>query len=335
MKKMILMAGLTLAALTHTPTVMANEQAKADVNSTYGKWDYSVDAVGDSNDGAIYDIRAIAVKETPETVYVSISANFPLAGTRNVRATDNQIGWGDLFFDFTNTSFTEANAANELFAVKFADGTNSGVTQTGVYREVSAKSVGRDNDGFETFKEYYDAGLERVNTLGSDLVDRESAQLYYAGEKANSDVPIRNVVAAGTRVGDVRVLNGADAELAGVDFSALEATGDELITLAFDRDLLPAGEFVAHVFIECANDGVAIASQLTEPEPLSNNVSGGVVDGLILSMLTPTSMAKNPMDSVMNKDAKDIPEPTGIAGLGLFGLLGASAVKRHADRDSE
>ena len=364
MKKIILAAGLTLAAVLNGPMVLASETTVSD--EMHSEWDYSIDAVGDSNDGAIYDIQAIAVKQTPETVYVSISANFPLAGIDNVRAEDARIGWGDLFFDFTNTSFTEANSNSQLFAVKFASGTESGVAQTGVYGEVSAKSVGRENDGFRLFEEYYAAGLERFNTLGSDLVDKERAQLYYAGEKADSDVPIRNVVATGTRRGDVRFLSEAEAKLAGVDFAALDAVGDELITFAFDRDLLPAGEFMAHVFVECANDGVAIAGMLPElvlptdnssggasagglgsssgggsgssvsrlssslSAPALAHLSGGVVDGVVLSLLSPTSAVKNPIDSVLKKvpqEPQAVPEPDGLIGLGLFSLLGLGTLK--------
>ncbi|MEO1620621.1 MAG: PEP-CTERM sorting domain-containing protein [Cyanobacteria bacterium J06632_3] len=271
----------------------------------YSDWAVSVDAVGDSNDGLIYDIRAIAIKETAEKIYVSISANLPLSGVYSERAEDAEIGWGDLFFDFTGGSFNEANANSRLFAVKFADGTDSGVGAMGVYHDVSAKSVGAENDGFRTFQEYYDAGLERPNTFGSYLADRASAYSYYSGQTTTGDFPIFNVVDVGTRLGDVRILSEAEAVAQGVDFKAWDAEGDVSITFEFDRALLPAGSFVASLFIECANDGIAIVDELSkvidESEPVIANASAGTgratggatrgVGGAIAGSLMPSALA--------------------------------------------
>lgn len=314
-----------------------------------GKWTYSVDAVGDSNDGAIYDIRAIAIKETSDKVVVAISANFPLAGVTNPNADDHEIGWGDLFFDFTDTTFDQANANGSLFAVKFAPNSNSGVAQTGVYSDASAKSVGAQNNGFRTLEEYFDAGLERANTLGSSLVDRQSAYRYYSGPEKTTETTINNVIDSGTRLGDIQLLSEQDAIAAGLDFSMVEAPGDVMIAFQFDRDLLPAGPYVSNLFVECANDGIALVGNLPPERPDPSGVGGGGGGGAAIlpvgriassgRFVSYTPPSKPPTydtpDSPTPEDPtpkgpeenppepKSVPEPSAIAGLLLFGFLGS------------
>ncbi|MEL6259878.1 MAG: XDD3 family exosortase-dependent surface protein [Cyanobacteria bacterium J06626_6] len=310
-----------------------------------GKWTYSVDAVGDSNDGAIYDIRAIGIKETPDKVIVSISANFPLVGVTNPNADDHEIGWGDLFFDFTDTTFDQANANRSLFAVKFAPNSNSGVSQTGVYGDASAKSVGAQNNGFRTLEEYFDAGLERVNTLGSSLVDRQSAYRYYSGPGKSGETTINNVIDNGTRLGDIQLLSEQEAIAAGVDFSMVESPGDVMITFQFDRDLLPAGPYVSNLFVECANDGVALIGNLPPERPNPSGVGGGGAAAILPSARLaysvqtisyppshtppthstpdePTPEDPTPKGPEENPpEPKSVPEPSAIAGLALLGFF--------------
>ncbi|MEL7141089.1 MAG: PEP-CTERM sorting domain-containing protein [Cyanobacteria bacterium J06573_11] len=311
-------------------------------------WNYSIDAVGDSNDGPVYDIRAIAIKETTDTVYVSISANLPLSGVYNDRAEDSRIGWGDLFFDFSGEGFSAANEQRQLYAVKFSSGNNASVEETGVYGEVSAKSVGPENNGFRTLEEYFEAGLERPNTLGSDFTDKESAYQYYGIEDysiedydsaAEADVtaekslnedsvgtPIDNVIDQGTRLGDVRLLTEEEARAAGVNFDTMDAAGTAMITLAFDRDLLPTGSFVSSVFVECANDGVAIAGALEPEEPSRPSAGGGAVAALSPGAVTTEIVS---IVTETEETVTSVPEPSGVLGLMLLGAFGALRGRRR------
>ncbi|MEL7354552.1 MAG: XDD3 family exosortase-dependent surface protein [Cyanobacteria bacterium J06560_5] len=336
-KKAILTAGIIATTLLGAPQAMAGQVVDG--------WNYSIDAVGDSNDGPVYDIRAIAIKETADTVYVSISANLPLSGVHNDRAEDSRIGWGDLFFDFSGEGFSAANEQQQLYAVKFSPDNNASIAEVGVYGGVSAKSVGFENNGFRTLEEYFDAGLERPNTLGSDFTDKESAYLYY-GSEAEADItgeksldiasvatPIDNVIDEGTRLGDVRLLTEEEAREVGVDFDAIDAVGTAIITLAFDRDLLPHGSFVSSIFVECANDGVAIAGVL-EPEEPSRPVGGGTV-----AVLSPGAVTTEIVSIVTETEetVTSVPEPSGVCGLMLLGALGVlkggnGSQKGNADR---
>ena len=322
-KQAILTAGVIATTLLGVPQAMAGQVVDG--------WSYSIDAVGDSNDGPVYDIRAIAIKETADTVYVSISANLPLSGVHNNRAEDSRIGWGDLFFDFSGEGFSAANEQQQLYAVKFSPGNNASVEETGVYSEVSAKSVGFENNGFRTLEEYFEAGLERPNTLGSDFTDKESAYQYYgseaeadfSGEKSwNGDsvgTPIDNVIDEGTRLGDIRFLTEEEAREVGADFDAMDAVGTAMITLAFDRDLLPNGSFVSSVFIECANDGVAIAGVLEPEEPLRPIAGGGGVAALLPGAVTAEIVS---IVTETEETVTSVPEPSGVCGLMLLGALG-------------
>ncbi|MEL7511927.1 MAG: PEP-CTERM sorting domain-containing protein, partial [Cyanobacteria bacterium J06554_3] len=236
----------------------------------------------------------------------------------------------------------------QLYAVKFSSGNNASVEETGVYGEVSAKSVGPENNGFRTLEEYFEAGLERPNTLGSDFTDKESAYQYYGSEdygsedydsEAEADVtgekilnedsvgtPIDNVIDQGTRLGDVRLLTEEEARAAGVNFDTMDAAGTAMITLAFDRDLLPTGSFVSSVFVECANDGVAIAGALEPEEPSRPSAGGGAVAALSPGAVTTEIVS---IVTETEETVTSVPEPSGVLGLMLLGAFGALRGRRR------
>jgi len=279
-KKSVLFAGTT------TMLLMGAQVAEA--GQLHQGWNYSIDAAGDGSGGATFDIKGIAIKETADDIYVAISANFPLAGIADSNATGQNVGWGDLFFDFGSGTFNDANANSSLFAVNFATGTDSAAAQIGVYGGVTAKSVGLQNSGYSTLKNYYKAGHEKENTFGGDFSTKESIYQYYAGNNTGESTLINNVIGSGTRLGDINFVNEQAAAAAGLDFDSFNAVGQEQIAFKFDRDLLPSHSFIAHLLLECANDGVAISGDF----------------------------------------AKDVPEPGAIAGLALFGLLATRLRRR-------
>ncbi len=282
-KKTVLVAGTVALSLAGTQAAQAGQLHQG--------WNYSVDAFGDSSGGSVYDIKGLAIKETAENIYVSISANLPLAGVTNNSATNNNVGWGDLFFDFGSGTFNDASANSSLFAVKFATRTDSGVAQTGVYGSVSAKGVGAQNAGYNTLKGYYQAGFERENSWGTDFSTKESVYSYYAGNTTGQNTQIKNVIDGGDRLGSIDFVNAQDASTAGLDFAHFNATGTEQITFKFDRSLLPTNaSYIAHLLEECANDGIAISGDF----------------------------------------AQDVPEPGALLGLAAFGLLSARLRRRMA-----
>lgn len=260
MKKAALVAGTVALA-----SVMSIQAAHA--GTLHQGWHYSIDAAGDSSGGSIYDIKGLAIKETADDIYVSISANLPLAGISSPHATDQNVGWGDLFFDFSGGTFNEANANQSLFAVNFATGTDSGAPEIGVYGSVSAKSVGKQNNGYNSLRSYYQ-NWERPNTMGDDLATKAEVYSYYAGNTTGVNTRIHNVINSGSRLGDISFVSEQEALDAGLDFAKFNAIGDEQITFKFNQALLPNAAYLSHLFLECANDGIAISGETKDiPEP--------------------------------------------------------------------
>lgn len=277
-----------IALLAGTVAVGVLSAQSAQAGTFHQGWNYSIDAVGDGSGGSVYDIQGLAIKESADDIYVSISTNLPLTGIDYSIATDQNVGWGDLFFDFSNGTFSDASDNQSLFAVNFATGTDSGASEIGVYGNVSAKSVGLQNDGYGTLEHYYNEGWGKPATMG-DLATTDAVYSYF-GENATDDTPLKNVIDSGDRLGDISFVSTQEAQAAGLDFANFNAVGSEQITFKFDRELLPSGAYLAHLFEECANDGVAIMS---------------------------------------GHGAKDVPEPGALAGLATVGLLAARLRRRR------
>lgn len=277
-KKAVLVAGTLALSLIGTQVAQAGQLHQG--------WNYSIDAVGDAAGGSAYDIKGLAIKETAEDIYVSVSANFPLAGINNNDAAGGNVGWGDLFLDFGSSTFNDASANNSLFAVKFATGTDSGVSQTGVYGGVSAKSVGPQNVGYDTLKNYYKKH-DKENAFGTDFSTKESMYSYYAGNTTGENTLIKNAIDTGDRLGSIDFVDAQAATAAGLDFAHFNATGTEQITFKFDRALLPTNAaYVAHLLEECANDGIALSGDFQDvPEP-------GAIAGLALFGLLSTRLRR-------------------------------------------
>jgi len=272
-----------IAAATLTIGLLSAQAAQA--GQFHRGWNYSIDAMTDGSGGSIFEIKGLAIKETADDVFVSISANLPLAGTTSAHGADRNIGWGDLFFDFGGGTFNEANANSSLFAINFAAGSDSGAAQTGVYSGVSAKSVTLQNSGYSTLQQYYAAGYGRENSFGTDFSSAEDVYGYYAGNTTGANTQIRNVIDSGTRLGSISYLDGAAAAAQGLDFANFDAIGNEQITFRFDRTLLPSNAYIAHLLLECGNDGVAISGALAQDVPEPGAMLGLVTLGLLATRL--------------------------------------------------
>lgn len=273
------------ALIAGTVAVSVLSARAAQAGTLHQGWNYSIDAVGDGSGGSVYDIKGLAIKETADDIYVSISANLPLTGIDYSTATDNNVGWGDLFFDFSNGTFLDASDNQSLFAVNFATGTDSGAPEIGVYGNVSAKSVGLQNDGYGTLEHYYNEGWGKPATMG-DLATTEAVYSYYAGDAlSDDDTPLKNVIDSGDRLGDISFVSAQEAQAAGLDFANFNAAGSEQITFKFDRALLPSGAYLAHLFEECANDGVAISGDFAKDVPEPGALAGVATVGLLAARL--------------------------------------------------
>lgn len=272
-----------MAGATATLCFISMTGQQANAGTIHKDWNYSIDAFNDGSGGSAYEIKGMAIKETSDSIFVALTGGTPLTGTYASGAADQNIGWGDLFFNFTGNSFKAASDANSLFGIRFAGTNDSNVSSTGVYKNVQAASVTGKNNGYSSLKQYYDSGWNRDNTQGTDFATK--ADVYsYLGQGS-----ILNVIGSGTKVGDIAML-GVDAlKVAGLDFSHFLASGDQTIGFQFSKSLFEGGNYIANTFIECGNDGVALKGNL-----------------------------------------KDVPEPSGIAGIAVVGLvLGGSQLRKR------
>ncbi|MEM6254779.1 MAG: XDD3 family exosortase-dependent surface protein [Cyanobacteria bacterium P01_D01_bin.156] len=250
MKRLSLFLSSALCSLT-----MAHA---AHAGTFHNGWNYSIDAFTDGSGGNAYEIKGLATKETEDHIYVSVSGGSLLAGTDYHGAADGNIGWGDLLFNFTGDSINAANGS--LFGVRFAGSNDAGVSQVGVFKDVTAQAVALDNSGYKHLKQYYRYGWEREDTMG-DLATKQEAY-GYMGKKS----PLLNSIEDGTFVGDIDFLSQQQAVEEGIDFDHFDADGDHTHTFRFDRGLIPGGEFIATLLMECANDGIALLGSFNEQE---------------------------------------------------------------------
>jgi hypothetical protein len=248
--------GLGIASVGLACVLQPHTQA-----ATLNGWDYAIASfsngvTGTQIGGGTYEFYSIAIKDSADTLTVAFNANLPITG-------DNGTTWGDLFFNFTGQPFKTASDSGQLFGVHFATvGSDSGVTEVGIYSNVTAKSVTALNSGFANLTDYSDR-VSGNNSLG----DLTALSTYFAGQQTGSGV-ILNAIATGSKMGGITNLNADLLNAEGLNFGAFGAMGSQTFGLSFAKPSQFAGSFIANVFAECANDGLVIQSQAA-PEPVT------------------------------------------------------------------
>ncbi|MGL5135566.1 MAG: PEP-CTERM sorting domain-containing protein [Planktothrix sp.] len=271
LKKLI---GTTVASLC----LVSVNGLPAMAGQLHNQWNYGIDSFADGSGGEGYNIRGIAIKETSENIFVALTGGTPLTGVTNNRAADKNIGWGDLFLNFTNKNFTTASNERSLFGVRFAGTNDSQVATTGLYGNVKGVSVTSVNHGYSSLKQYYGAGFDKANTQGTDLATKAAAYNYFG------QGTILNVIDSGAnKLGGIQSLSAAALTGQGLDFGFFNAKGSQTLGFSLNKADLGLADgnynYMANLFIECGNDGVALAGGVSVPEP-------GSLAGLALVGLT-------------------------------------------------
>jgi hypothetical protein len=288
-----------LAATACAGLLVAPQAQAADIN-----WSHSVDASNDSTGGSVYELHGLAVGEDNNNIYVGINGNMPLAGNRETRAWDNNIGFGDFFFNFSG----------QQYGINFAKNNDSGVGRTGVYGNIEGKNVTRGNNGYRGAKHY--TRYAQNETLGTGISGNtfkeqfETLNQYGTAATSGSNYQWKNnreeinVMKSGDRLGNIEFLQGDRIDDLVASFAEQGVKGSETVGFGFSKDLLPnevlaSGAFIAHVWLECLNDGVALEGELS---PQTNNANASV------------------------------PESNGMVGIALLGLAlsGLPALRRRS-----
>jgi len=266
-KTSLITAGFTLASLS------------LGVNPSMAQWNYAMDSSTDGHQiGGIvgsdsaFEFYGMAMMEKDGQVYIGMNSNLGLDGANSGYANDGVISYGDLFFNFTGDGLDDADG--NLFAINFANRTNSGVSEAGVYQNVTGTNVAAQNSGFDHLTHH----ANTVNRLGdgANMADLESDDAYWQSG-INGKHQVTTSIASGERVGGINMLEATALTSLGLDFAGKGGVGSETFGFSFDRSLLPSGDFIAHIFAECINDGMAMAGNLASadvdpesvPEPAS------------------------------------------------------------------
>jgi hypothetical protein len=235
----------------------------------------------------------MAVKEDTQnnSIFVAINANLPITGDNYSGANDGHIGWGDLIFNFSGDNLQTANASGSLFGIRFTENSDSGVS-LGVYDNVTLQSVTSTNSGFANLTNHANTVSNKGGSASmADLAYNDS---YFEGQTSGSHT-VLNSIKTGNWVGAINPIN--DFTGLGLDFSNFSATGTHTFGFSFDKSLMPVGEFVATLFAECANDGMALVGEFT-------------------------------MASVPDDGDVSVPEPSSMLGLFALGLTFAGSRSR-------
>lgn len=230
-------------------------------------WDYALGSFtnGVNNyaiGGTVFEFYGIALKDTGSELFVALNTNLPLVGNK-------QVTYGDLFFNFTGKPFKSASDIGQLFGVRFAAvNSESGAPTLGLYRNVTAKNVSQVNSGFQNLSQYR-------ATVGSNdqFGDLRSSDPYFAGQQTGNWTPL-NAIATGTKAAPIQLLDQSQLTTTGLNFAAFPGVvGSQTLGFRFEKSAdFGEGDFIANIFAECINDGLAIASRTQStskavPEP--------------------------------------------------------------------
>ena len=252
--------------------IVGLQPQKATAATLSNGWNYAIDSftdgvTGGQIGGGEFEFYGIAVKETSDTAFIAINSNLSLAGYADSASLRGNINYGDLFFNFSGQNFNTANTNGSLFAVRFAEGNDSGVATTGVYSNVTAKNVTKTNSGFSNLNQFNTVVASHGGT--ASMGDLAATDPYF---QQTGNWTVLNSIGSGTKVGEISALTSATLSAMGLNFGQFKAVGSQTIGFSFNKSSRPSGSYIANFFAECANDAIAIKGSFENnaeavPEP--------------------------------------------------------------------
>ncbi|MDB9312559.1 PEP-CTERM sorting domain-containing protein [Spirulina sp. CS-785/01] len=275
---------LSLAATSACIATLFTPSAQA--GTLHQGWNYAVDSPEDSLGigqvgGTKFELYSMALKQTEERVFVALNSNMPWNGVYEAGAADRHVGYSDLLFNFTGENLSSANANSSLIGVRFSDNNDSGAPKLGVYSNVKAHDQALANDNPQGSLQGYINSVNKYGktaSIGDLAVNNPYFDLNQHIPTLMTSVPLENWM------GDIEVLT--DFSGLGLDSNYLGSSGQYTYGFSFARDLLPEGDFIAHLSLDCNNDHIALMGTMEEqesvPEPTTAFALGAV--GLLVGV---------------------------------------------------
>lgn len=278
-QKIRFIAGAAIATITSVTLCQV-----AQAGTFHNGWYYVEDSFNDStsgNDvgGTEYELYRWAFQQADSVIRMAIETNTPLSGVSNPDAEDGHVGFSDMLFNFSGKDLNTASNDGELYGIRFDVWNDSGVSTTGVFSNVVAKSVAKENGSGVNSSAEYNSWVSSQGKTPS-MGDLAANDPYF-----DQSQHVQSVIASGTKVAEVNLVEGEMLSNFGLDLSQFGTHGSHILGLTFDSGSLPVGNFLAHFGLECNND--------------------------LMAMLHKTEIVPDP---------KDVPEPSSI--LGLLTLVG-------------
>lgn len=241
-----------------TPTI-------AEAGILYEGWNYAIDSPEDSLGigqvgGTDFELYGMAFQQTQDRILMAFKSNMPLGGIYDPRAYDKHIGYSDLIFNFTGENLSTANANGDLLGVRFAANNDSNAPDLGVYANVTAMDKAAENDNPQGSLQGF---INSVNKYGktASIGDLAVNDPYF---DLNSHIPtLMDSVTLENRVGDIEMLTNFND--LGLNFEHFGIGGNYNYGFSFASSLVPEGDFIAHLSLDCNNDHLALVGTV-EPE---------------------------------------------------------------------
>lgn len=254
-----------------------------------GKWQTALDSFDDASEaiggktvfgGNSFEIYSLSMKQEGNQVTVVIRSNLPLTG---LNYGGKNINWGDLFLDFSGNAkggtilgSGRVVGSTGVYGVRFSAGNDSGVSQLGLYEVNRTKYVGSSNYGWSHLKQFKDSAISAGATpsLGDVAIDKS----YFKKFDQKSQVPTSissGLFVSGlaspsaTALANYNVdLTGAFLDPDGAMYNVTSQDGNPpeiyTISFSFEKTSEMTGDFVAYLFTECLNDGVALVGHFDD-----------------------------------------------------------------------
>lgn len=305
---------IRLAAVMSCATIASPGAAQA--GQLFNGWNYSIDSFNDGTEGRIigsesaFEFYGMAFREYEDKVVFAINSNLAPEGYASNTAMGGAIGYGDLFINFGGDNFEAAEGTSDLYAVKFTDndststfqnnrGQDREAIQQGLYKNVSSRALTTVNDGYGSIKSHTDAvrSYEGQASFGDYGADTE---YFEASQAARTHMDVEAMVNNGGRLRKNRHYASGITQLSSgdfdsdLDFGNFGAVGQYTFGFSVEKSALQVGNFVAHLFAECGNDGMVLEGEIL------GNVSS----------------------------VKAVPESSALASVAAIGLLGGAMVLR-------